>query len=172
MKELKMKQVRQNDALADVQQADWSNRFKVSAIAAAMTSLICAGVPSYAADIEIYIPGQQNTSTGTVVMMLDTSGSMDVTATKDNNPCDLPSSVTAGTRVTGELTPEGYTVNYCPVVGQKTYHYRKLTESIKTSDRGCGFLSLYACYTDKVTWYSCGSGGLPPLIVIQQDQLH
>lgn len=159
MKKLKMKIVRHNDAQLGVQQSEWLNKFKVSAITAAMTSLICTSVVSHAADSEIYIAGQQNNSTGTIVMMLDTSGSMDRSAVNNNDPCDLPSVATAGTRVLGELTPEGYTVNYCPVVGQKEYYYRKLIESIKVSDKGCGLGGWFACYRDKETWYNCGSGG-------------
>ncbi|WP_109441032.1 hypothetical protein [Acinetobacter haemolyticus] len=142
MKELKMKQVRQNDALADVQQVDWSNRFKVSAIAAAMTSLICASVPSYAADIEIYIPGQQTTTTGTVVMMLDTSGSMDRNSSAD--ACDMPKlsngNNPAHTAEYNEITIGGYTKNYCQVGGTIKYYYWDNTNSSFSSTRA---------------WYKC-----------------
>ncbi|ENW97685.1 hypothetical protein [Acinetobacter sp. NIPH 298] len=137
MKELKMKQVRQNDALADVQQVDWSNRFKVSAIAAAMTSLICASVSSYAADIEIYIPGQQNTSTGTVVMMLDTSGSMSVAAA-GASACDLPVGETRSFDG-AEMAVGGYQKDFCIVGGgARTFYYRSTR--------------------DQTTWWRCGSG--------------
>lgn len=69
-------QVRQSDVLTDVHQ-ERSNKFKVSAVAAAITSLICASIPSYAADIEIYKVPEDSVGTTTLLLMLDTSGSMD-----------------------------------------------------------------------------------------------
>ena len=71
-----LNQVRQSDAPTDVHQG-WSNKFKVSAMAAAITALICASVPSYAADLEIYKVPEDSTGTATLMLMLDMSGSMD-----------------------------------------------------------------------------------------------
>lgn len=70
-----LNQVRQSDAPTDVHQ-EWSNKFKVSAVAAAITSLICTSIPSYAADLEIYKIPEDSTGATTLLLMLDTSGSM------------------------------------------------------------------------------------------------
>ncbi|WP_445345357.1 hypothetical protein [Acinetobacter bohemicus] len=78
MKKNEIKQVRQIDALEfNVQIKEKLNQFKVSAITAAITSLICASVPSYAADLEIYKIPEDSLGTATLMLMLDTSGSMD-----------------------------------------------------------------------------------------------
>lgn len=53
------------------------NQFKVGAVAAAITSLICASIPAFAADLEIYKIPEDSTGTATLLLMLDTSGSMD-----------------------------------------------------------------------------------------------
>ncbi|RPE29892.1 hypothetical protein EC846_2474 [Acinetobacter sp. BIGb0102] len=138
MKKLKMKIVRHNDVQIGVQQSDWLNKFKVSAITATMTSLICTSVVSHAADSEIYIAGQQNNSTGTVVMMLDTSGSMDSSNSNvGSDACDLPSNLTSDIVVIGELTSEGYTRNYCHVGAR--YYYRS--------------------NKSQTSWWSCGKSG-------------
>src|SRR5690606_6067100 len=55
------------------------NQFKVGTIAAAITSLICASAPSFAADLEIYKIPEDSTGTATLLLMLDTSGSMNWT---------------------------------------------------------------------------------------------
>ncbi|WP_174493845.1 hypothetical protein [Acinetobacter sp. Marseille-Q1623] len=52
------------------------NQFKVGTIAAAITSIICASIPSFAADLEIYKIPEDSTGTATLLLMLDTSGSM------------------------------------------------------------------------------------------------
>lgn len=53
------------------------NQFKVGTIAAAITSLICASIPSFAADLEIYVPGNSSQGATTIMFLLDISGSMD-----------------------------------------------------------------------------------------------
>lgn len=144
-------------------------KIKVSTIAATLTAMICsATAPSYASDIEIYTKPNSTAGSGVVVMMLDTSGSMDIgqmidqrvdLATK-RNACDLPDEVSYSDSnvVRNELDSiRGYSRNYCQGIGAKKYYYRKLTQSIKTSNRGCGFLGLYPCYVDQDTWYQCGS---------------
>ncbi|ENX09067.1 hypothetical protein [Acinetobacter courvalinii] len=75
MKKLEIEKVSQDDAQR-VQGKDWANQFKVSTIAAAITSLICASVPSYAADLEIYKIPEDSVGSTTLMLMLDTSGSM------------------------------------------------------------------------------------------------
>lgn len=76
MKKLEIKKVYQDDAQTDAQHANWSNQVKVSSVAAAITSLICASMPSHAVDLEIYkIPPNSEQST-TLMLMLDLSGSM------------------------------------------------------------------------------------------------
>lgn len=57
-----------------VQVGLWLERFKISAVAAAMTALICNSV--IAADLEIYKVPEASTGTATLMLMLDTSGSM------------------------------------------------------------------------------------------------
>ncbi|WP_334113640.1 hypothetical protein [Acinetobacter parvus] len=83
-----LNQVRQSDASTGVHQG-WSNKFKVSAVAAAITSLICASVPSYAADLEIYKIPEDSTGSTTLMMMLDTSGSMTSNNYKENRLLSL-----------------------------------------------------------------------------------
>lgn len=60
-----------------VQVGLWLERFKISAVAAAMTALICNSV--IAADLEIYKVPEASTGTATLMLMLDMSGSMDYT---------------------------------------------------------------------------------------------
>lgn len=52
------------------------NQFKVCMVAASITALICASVPTLAADLEIYKIPEDSTGTATLLLMLDTSGSM------------------------------------------------------------------------------------------------
>ena len=42
-----------------------------------ITSLICASIPSFAADLEIYVPGNSSQGATTIMFLLDISGSMD-----------------------------------------------------------------------------------------------
>lgn len=55
------------------------NQFKVCMVAASITTLICASVPTLAADLEIYKIPEDSTGTATLLLMLDTSGSMNWT---------------------------------------------------------------------------------------------
>ena len=73
-----MKQVRQIiDALEfNMPVKERLNQFKVSAITAAITSLVCASIPTYAADLEIYKVPEDSVGATTLMMMLDLSGSM------------------------------------------------------------------------------------------------
>lgn len=76
MKKLEDKKVCQDDAQIAVFHKNWFDQFKVSTVAAAITSLICASVPTYAADLEIYKVPEDSTGVTTLMLMLDTSGSM------------------------------------------------------------------------------------------------
>jgi hypothetical protein len=128
-------------------------KIKVSVLAASITLLIAQSTNTYASDIEIYTKPSSTASSATVILMLDTSGSMDITETKNNGACDLPSGVTA-TRQTNKDHPDssrGYKVNYCEVSGVKNYVYRKVEE--------CTRWGIFACRETRVTWYSCGAGG-------------
>lgn len=53
-----------------------SKKFKVGVITAAITTLICTSTSNYAADLEIYKIPENSTGTATLMLMLDTSGSM------------------------------------------------------------------------------------------------
>ncbi|MEG1856202.1 MAG: hypothetical protein RR231_11955, partial [Acinetobacter sp.] len=77
MKRNEIKQVRQIDALEfNMPVKERLNQFKVSAITAAITSLVCASIPTYAADLEIYKIPEDSVGATTLMMMLDLSGSM------------------------------------------------------------------------------------------------
>lgn len=59
------------------QQNSVMSKFKVATISAVITSLICASIPNtYASDIEIYKVPEDSVGSTTLMMMLDTSGSM------------------------------------------------------------------------------------------------
>src|SRR5690606_31803070 len=58
---------------------DVSKKFKVSDITATITTLICTSTSNYAADLEIYKIPENSTGTATLLLLLDTSGSMDWT---------------------------------------------------------------------------------------------
>ncbi|WP_249449788.1 hypothetical protein [Acinetobacter sp. AR2-3] len=128
-------------------------KLKVSVLAASITLLIAQSTNTYASDIEIYTKPSSTASSATVILMLDTSGSMDIKETNNNGACDLPSGVTA-TRQTNKDHPDssrGYKVNYCEVSGVKNYVYRKVEE--------CTRWGIFGCRETRVTWYSCGAGG-------------
>lgn len=61
------------------------DQFKVCMVAASITALICASVPTLAADLEIYKIPEDSTGTATLLLMLDTSGSMDNSMGGGNN---------------------------------------------------------------------------------------
>ncbi|MBJ9901229.1 hypothetical protein [Acinetobacter bereziniae] len=52
------------------------NQFKAGTVSASITALICASIPAFAADLEIYKIPEDSTGTATLMLMLDTSGSM------------------------------------------------------------------------------------------------
>ena len=98
-------------------------KMKVSAVAAAITTLICNSVPSYASDAEIYVVPANKVGATTLMMMLDISGSM--------NACDQPSNVSSTTRTDiATVSHNGftttYTQNYCAnQTTQRRYYYMR-----------------------------------------------
>lgn len=54
-----------------------AKKLKASVVAGTLTTLICLSTSNYAADLEIYKIPENSTGTATLMLMLDTSGSMD-----------------------------------------------------------------------------------------------
>lgn len=162
------KLLRQKKSLDAQQQVEhlMIKKMEASSVAAAVTVLICATVtPSYASDIEIYTKPSSTAGSGVVVMMLDTSGSMDIAQMVNQgadidtkrNACDLPSGVAYSDNnvVTNELDADrGYTRNYCKGSGARSYYYRKLEE--------CTRWGFFGCREWKQTWFQCGGGAGTP----------
>lgn len=141
MKTLKNHQANVLDVKAQVK--EFGRQFKLSTLVGAMTLLIAQSSTSYASDIEIYTKPNSNAGSGVVVMMLDTSGSMDLSANNygvGSSACDLPSGVTSNVYGSDEASG-GYLRRYCLVGGRnKQYYYFKYTDN-----RG------------RVSWYSCSN---------------
>lgn len=168
-----LNQVRQSDAPTDVHQG-WSNKFKVSAVAAAITSLICTSVPTYAADLEIYKVPEDSVGTTTLMMMLDLSGSMGYGYGYSNTSMSIQEdySIVAsnGTVTSGvchgtyaniqsdNTTTSYYTRYYCAVPADTTNHkvtgywYPTATDPERKWVAGCEKQSnnSYRCY-DRLT---------------------
>lgn len=93
-------------------------------------------------DLEIYKAAEGGKTT--VMMMLDTSGSMSSAISfVGKDACDLPTGVTHN-RIdteTSVTTPTTYPRRYCEVLGDKKYFYRKNSPLI-----------------GRTTWYRCGDG--------------
>ncbi|MDM1491257.1 hypothetical protein [Acinetobacter indicus] len=111
------------------QAKEFERQFKLSTLAGAMTLLIAQSSTSYASDIEIYTKPNSNAGSGVVVMMLDTSGSMSVTAA-GASACDLPKGLTDYRTMyrNTENTSGGYTREYCYFNSNSSieaYYYKK-----------------------------------------------
>ena len=144
---------------------EFGHKFKLSTLAGAMTLLILQSSTSYASDIEIYTKPNSNAGSGVVVMMLDTSGSMDVdtlitqkqsTAAK-RAACDLPAaaSYSDSSVVRKELdSSRGYTRNYCKVDGATSFYFRE--QSVCTRWWPWGACRTYG----PSIWYRCGAEGI------------
>lgn len=120
------------------QAKEFERQFKLSTLAGAMTLLIAQSSTSYASDIEIYTKPNANAGSGVVVMMLDTSGSMDLSANNYGvgaSACDLPSGVTSHIYVS-DTASGGYSRRYCV-----NARYRERSGWFSTS------------------WYTCDSSG-------------
>lgn len=75
-----MKNIKNQSDMTPRQQTSVVSKLKVASVSAAVTSLLCAALPSsYASDIEIYKIPEDSAGSTTLMMMLDTSGSMDWT---------------------------------------------------------------------------------------------
>ncbi|MFW1938980.1 hypothetical protein ACG93P_00660 [Acinetobacter junii] len=155
-------QVRQSDVPTDVHQ-ERSNKFKVSAVAAAITSLICASLPSYAADIEIYKVPEDSVGTTTLMMMLDLSGSMGYGVGYSDTSMSIQEdyNVCVGSRTnikTDSTTTSYYSRYYCEVPANTTnqkvtgYWYPNATDPERKWVTGCEKQSnnSYRCY-DRLT---------------------
>ena len=82
-----MKDVKDQTDMTPSQQTSVVSKLKVASVSAVATSLLCAGLPSsYASDIEIYKIPEDSAGSTTLMMMLDTSGSMARRMQDDNAP--------------------------------------------------------------------------------------
>lgn len=137
MKKLTVK----NHALQDSKQ--FVQQLKISTLAASITILIAQSVNTYASDIEIYTKPSSTASSGVVVMMLDTSGSMDLSANDygvGQSACDLPEGLSSARTISyDQLTENGYKKRYC---------YFGSGQNI----------SIYYHYKQSGKWYSCLKG--------------
>lgn len=113
-------------------------KFKLASVSAAVTILVCTAVsPTFASDIEIYVKPDASIGSGVVVMMLDTSGSMDSTNSNvGTSACDLPSNVQSSGFGT-DVAPGGYSRQYCQVGGEKEYLYYKYVAGYQTYWANC-----------------------------------
>lgn len=72
-----MRNIQNQTDMTPRQKTSVVSKFKVATLSAAITSLLCASLPlTYASDIEIYKVPEDSAGTTTLMMMLDTSGSM------------------------------------------------------------------------------------------------
>lgn len=124
--------------------------FHASAISASMTLLLSQTVAtSYASDIEIYSSAGSAEGAAVVVMMLDTSGSMDLNAA-GTSACDLQDGESFTSKGTDTATG-GYARSYCNVSGARSYLYRER--------QVCSSYSWWGnCTRTQSTWYNCPSG--------------
>lgn len=116
-----------------------------------MTVSICHVATTQASDIDIYkLPDATKL---TLYMMLDTSGSMDVSFMKANgytnrtdptvySACDITSSSDYDTIASGEISENGYTRNFCSKGGTTYFYFRK---NETTNNKG----------VTTTTWYNC-----------------
>lgn len=118
-------------------------KIKVSTLAASITLLIAQSASTYASDIEIYTKPSSTASSGVVVMMLDTSGSMDLSANDygvGQSACDLPEGLSGARQISyDQLTENGYKKRYCYFASGQN-------------------ISIYYHYKQSGKWYSCLKG--------------
>lgn len=110
-------------------------KIKVSVLAASITLLIAQSTNTYASDIEIYTKPSSTASSATVILMLDTSGSMDIK--QSTGACDLDSYTYSATDIDD---PRGFKVNKC--LSDIKYYYKK--------ERWQGG-KLYKCHNNAAT---------------------
>lgn len=131
MKKINMTDKRNHATQFNTTSWHWLDQFKVSTIAAAITTLICSSVPSYASDAEIYVVPANTTGATTLMMMLDISGSMDA--------CDKPSGVTTSNgnesvTVSHNGFSSTYTRYFCGAKTTEKLYYFKRTGSDTKND--------------------------------------
>ena len=102
-----------------------------------MTMSICHVATTQASDIDIYkLP---DTTKLSIFMMLDRSGSMDAPWMSVNNSanaykaCDVSSSSVYDGIVSGEISGNGYTRNFCRKRGTQKYYYWDNTSATNTT---------------------------------------
>lgn len=134
MKKFKMKKSNSDVLKQQVLFKNGVKQFKVGVVAAAITSLICASIPSFAADLEIYVPGNSSQGATTIMFLLDISGSMDTRSIEQ----DYGSICNKNNK--GNATFEGDATNgqYCVASGNE------ITEQIKKDCDKSG--SSYKCF--------------------------
>lgn len=137
----------QDHPLRDAKKA--VQKLKVSTLTASITLLIAQSVSTYASDIEIYTKPSSSASSGVVVMMLDTSGSMarDIVG---GSACELPDYyVYSNYDIKQGISNTTYgTVPYdragCQVTGRKKYAYARERKIVNSS------------FTTS-SWFNCAS---------------
>lgn len=110
-------------------------KLKISVLAASITLLIMQSTNTYASDIEIYTKPATTASSASVILMLDTSGSMDIK--QSTGACDLDSYTYSATDIDD---PRGFKVNKC--LSDIKYYYKK--------ERWQGG-KLYKCHNNAAT---------------------
>lgn len=133
-------------------------KLKVSVLAASITLLIAQSTNTYASDIEIYTKPSASASSGVVVMMLDTSGSMDV-SNVGTNACDIPEGATnikydknSNSYKEDLPAPASYSRRFC-TADIRTYYYRQVPKKV------CDWWQSWCTPVPTEQWYSCGVGG-------------
>ncbi|EPG41516.1 hypothetical protein [Acinetobacter colistiniresistens] len=114
---------------------NFNQKLLSASVSMLMTMSICHVVTAQASDIDIYkLPDATEL---TVMMMLDLSGSMDLTAVSDNGPCDL-GTVSSSGKVTGDTVAGGYSTNFC-----------------YTGTKGRSNIYYYRANSDETNWWKC-----------------
>lgn len=153
MKNLKLKDIRP-DGIAQRdcnESSELSKKFKLSAISAAVTALVCVSVPSYSADIEIYKIPEDSVGATTIMLMVDVSGSMNTNSINADYG-------TGNCTIKHDSETANYTRNYCAVSAGTTnskvtgYWYPSFSDSNRQWVAGCEQQSdaSYRCY-DRIT---------------------
>lgn len=135
-----------------------AQKLKVSTLAAAITLLIAQSASTYASDIEIYTKPSSTASSGVVVMMLDTSGSMEV-SNVGTSACDIPTGATnikydknSNSYKEDLAAPASYSRRFC-TADVRTYYYKKIPK------KDCGKWEWNCTVVPTEQWYSCGAEG-------------
>src|SRR5690606_7512582 len=130
-------------------------KLKLSTLAASITLVIAQSASTYASDIEIYTKPSATASSGVVVMMLDTSGSMDVSVV-GSSACDFPESATnkkytnnSSYRETLPSSAGGYSRRFC-TADIRTFYFKQIPK------KDCGRWDWWCTPVPTEQWYSRG----------------